>query len=64
VKNGDIISIDAKKREINLLVPDKEIKRRLNVWKRPKPKETRGALAKYARLVTSASEGAVTDKHL
>ena len=64
VKNGDIISIDAKKREINLLVPDKEIKRRLNAWKRPKPKETRGALAKYARLVTSASEGAVTDKHL
>ena len=64
VKNGDIISIDAKKREINLLVPDKEIKRRLNAWKRPKPKETRGALAKYARLVTSASECAVTDKHL
>ncbi len=61
VKNGDIISIDAKKREINLLAPDKEIKRRLNSWKRPKPKETRGALAKYARLVTSASEGAVTD---
>jgi len=64
VKNGDSISIDAKKREINLLIPDKEIKRRLNAWKRPKPKETRGALAKYARLVTSASEGAVTDKHL
>ena len=64
VKNGDSISIDAKKRKINLLIPDKEIKRRLNAWKRPKPKETRGALAKYARLVTSASEGAVTDKHL
>lgn len=64
VKNGDIISIDAKKREINLLVPDKEIKRRLDAWKRPKPKATRGALAKYARLVTSASEGAVTDKNL
>jgi len=63
VKNGDIISIDAKKREINLLVPEKEIKRRLNALKRPKPKETRGALAKYARLVTSASEGAVTDKN-
>ncbi len=64
VKNGDNISIDAKKREINLLIPDKEIKRRLNAWKRPKPKATRGALAKYARLVTSASEGAVTDKNL
>ena len=63
VKNGDSISIDAKKREINLLIPDKEIKRRLNAWKRPRPKETRGALAKYARLVTSASEGAVTDKN-
>ncbi|MGH7800667.1 MAG: dihydroxy-acid dehydratase [Thermodesulfobacteriota bacterium] len=63
VKNEDIISIDAKKREINLLIPDKEIKRRLNAWKRPKPKEARGVLAKYARLVTSASEGAVTDKN-
>jgi len=63
VKNGDIISIDAKKREINLLISDKEIKRRLNAWKRPKPKATWGVLAKYARLVTSASEGAVTDKN-
>ena len=42
--------------------PPKEIKARLKEWKPKAPKETRGALAKYARLVTSASEGAVTDK--
>lgn len=61
VKNGDTITIDATKREINLDVPQSEIKKRLAVWKKPKPKAIRGALAKYAKLVTSASEGAVTD---
>jgi dihydroxy-acid dehydratase len=61
VKNGDGITIDAMKREINLNVPQSEIKKRLATWKRPKPKAIRGALAKYAKLVTSASEGAVTD---
>lgn len=64
VKNGDSITIDATKREINLNVPQSEIKKRLAGWKRPKPKAIRGALAKYAKLVTSASEGAVTDKKL
>ncbi|MGQ0794079.1 MAG: dihydroxy-acid dehydratase [Deltaproteobacteria bacterium] len=62
VKNGDEITIDAKRREIILGVSDAEIGRRLGEWKKPKPKETRGALAKYAKLVSSASEGAVTDK--
>jgi dihydroxy-acid dehydratase len=61
IKNGDTITIDAMKREINLEVPKSEIRRRLAAWKKPKPKAERGALAKYAKLVSSASEGAVTD---
>lgn len=61
VKNGDVITIDAKKREINLEISKAEIKRRLSLWKQPKPKEKRGVLAKYAKLVSSASLGAVTD---
>lgn len=64
VKNGDTITIDAVKRTITLEVPDAEIARRRKTWKAPKPRYTRGVLAKYARLVASASEGAVTDKHL
>lgn len=62
VKNGDTITIDAVKRQINLNVPAAEIKKRQKVWKTPKPKYTRGVLAKYAKLVSSASQGAVTDK--
>ncbi len=61
VKNGDAITIDADKREVNLEISKAEIKRRLASWKQPKPKEKRGVLAKYAKLVSSASEGAVTD---
>ncbi len=61
VKNGDVITIDANKREINLEITKVEMKKRLSTWKQPKPKEKRGVLAKYARLVSSASLGAVTD---
>ncbi|MBI4625163.1 MAG: dihydroxy-acid dehydratase [Verrucomicrobia bacterium] len=64
VKNGDPITIDAVKNELTLGLPAKEIKARLKAWKPRKARETRGVLAKYARLVTSASEGAVTDKNL
>ncbi len=64
VRDGDPISIDAEKRQLNLGLPAAEIKRRLARWKQPKPRYTRGALAKYAKLVTSASEGAVTDANL
>lgn len=64
VKNGDPITIDAEKREINLGLTQAEIKRRLAKWKAPKPAYTQGVLAKYAKLVSSASEGAVTDKDL
>jgi dihydroxy-acid dehydratase len=64
IKNGDSITIDAEKNEISLDLPPRELKARLKAWKPKKPKETRGALAKYAKLVTNASEGAVTDKNL
>ena len=64
IKNGDPITIDAVKAELTLDIPAKELKARLKALKPHKPKETRGALAKYAKLVTTASEGAVTDKNL
>src|SRR2546423_3028178 len=61
IRNGDRITIDADKREITLELPAKEIKSRLAKWRPPKPRYTRGVLAKYARLVSSAHLGAVTD---
>jgi dihydroxy-acid dehydratase len=61
VQNGDTIVIDAVKNEINLAVPAEEITRRLQAWKPTPCKEKRGTLAKYAKLVSSASDGAVTD---
>jgi dihydroxy-acid dehydratase len=64
VKNGDRISIDAEKRELNLEVPAAELKRRKAAWKKPTPRYPRGVLAKYAHTVTSASLGAVTDADL
>ncbi|MBI1320115.1 MAG: dihydroxy-acid dehydratase [Candidatus Hydrogenedens sp.] len=64
LKDGDPITIDAKKRTINLDLPAAEITRRRKAWKRPDPRYTSGVLAKYASHVSSASEGAVTDKDL
>jgi len=61
VKNGDGITIDARGRKLTLEIPDKEIRARLKKWKQPKARYTRGVLAKYARQVSSASTGAVTD---
>jgi dihydroxy-acid dehydratase len=61
VKNGDEITIDAERREITLHVAAAELKRRRNVWGAPKPYARRGALAKYAKQVSSASLGAITD---
>jgi dihydroxy-acid dehydratase len=61
VKDGDPITIDAEKRQLNLDVPANEIKKRLAKWKAPKARYASGVLAKYARLVTSAHLGAVTD---
>lgn len=62
VNTGDRISIDAESREITLHVDDAELATRRANWTRPAPKYTRGVLAKYARLVSSASTGAVTDQ--
>ena len=61
VKNGDGIVIDAEARRIDLDLSAAELRRRRAKWKAPQPKEARGALAKYARQVGSASFGAVTD---
>ncbi len=62
IKDGDGISINAETKELSLDVPQDELEKRLSEWQAPAPKETRGILAKYAHLVCSASEGAVTDK--
>jgi dihydroxy-acid dehydratase len=64
VRNGDTITIDAVANTIALGLSSKEIQSRLKAWRPRKSKEQRGALAKYARLVTNATEGAVTDKNL
>jgi dihydroxy-acid dehydratase len=61
IKNGDEITIDAERREISLHVAAAELKRRRKAWDAPKPYARRGALAKYAKQVSSASLGAVTD---
>jgi dihydroxy-acid dehydratase len=61
LQNGDPITIDAEKNELTLDLPVEEIKKRKDEWKRPDPKEKRGVLAKYAKLVSSASLGAITD---
>jgi dihydroxy-acid dehydratase len=64
VENGDVITIDAERRTIDLRVSQGEIRTRLKSWKRPKPRYRRGVLAKYAAQVTTASLGAVTDAGL
>jgi dihydroxy-acid dehydratase len=61
VKEGDRITIDAERRLLQLDVPDDELGRRRAKWSSPKPRYTSGVLHKYARLVSSASVGAVTD---
>jgi len=61
LKNGDTITIDAEKREVNVKLSQAELEKRAKSWKAPKARYKRGVLAKYARLVSSASEGAVTD---
>ncbi len=61
VNDGDQITIDAEKQLLHLNVSDEELKRRRASWTPPAPKAKFGVLAKYAKLVTSASVGAVTD---
>ncbi len=60
VRDGDAIVIDVKKRELNLEIPAEELGRRLAGWTPPPPRYETGVFAKYAALVHSASEGAVT----
>ena len=64
LKDGDTITLDAVSNTISHGIPDAEYAARKAAWKPAPPKETRGVLAKYAKLVSSASEGAVTDKYL
>jgi dihydroxy-acid dehydratase len=61
VKDGDQITIDAETNQLTLHVNEHEIARRFEKWQQPAPRYTRGVLAKYAKLVSSASLGAVTD---
>lgn len=61
VENGDTITIDAEHNLLTLHIDDQEIATRLEKWQQPAPRYTRGVLAKYAKLVNSASLGAVTD---
>jgi dihydroxy-acid dehydratase len=64
VADGDRIVIDAESKTIELELPQQEIDARLRNWTPPPPRAERGLLAKYAHLVSSASEGAVTDRGL
>ena len=64
VEDGDTITVDADNAEITLHVSDEDLAARKANWKAPAPYTQRGTLAKYAQLVSSASEGAVTDKYL
>jgi dihydroxy-acid dehydratase len=60
LKTGDLVTIDADKKELSAKLDDAEWAKRKAAWKKPEIREKRGVLAKYARTVTSASEGATT----
>ena len=62
VEDGDEIRIDAESNTIELMIPNEEIQARRAAWEAPALKATNGALYKYAKLVSSASKGCVTDK--
>ncbi|QZP32121.1 dihydroxy-acid dehydratase [Pseudomonas sp. DR48] len=64
IEDGDTITIDAETRQITVDVSDAVLAERKTRWVRPESKYKRGVLAKYAKTVSSASEGAVTDKYL
>jgi len=59
IENGDRITIDAIDRKLELDIPDSEIKERIARWKPRESRYTRGVLSKYAKLVSSAAEGAI-----
>ena len=60
VHDGDVITIDVDARRLDIALTDDELAARLADWRPPEPRVTRGVLAKYARSVSSASRGAVT----
>jgi dihydroxy-acid dehydratase len=60
VRNGDTITLDVERRELRVHLTDVEIEARLQNWKAPAPRFTRGVFAKYTNSVSSASTGAVT----
>src|SRR5690348_14929485 len=60
VRDGDTIVFDIKARRLDVAIPEEELKARLSHWKAPTPRYQTGVMAKYAKLVSSASEGAVT----
>lgn len=62
IENGDSITIDAQSRQMTLNISDEEMAKRKANWVKPAPRYTRGLLAKFAKTVSSASTGAVTDK--
>ena len=62
VKDGDIIVIDAKNKTINVKLSQEELALRKAAWTAPEPKHKKGILYKYAKIVSTASEGCVTDK--
>lgn len=64
VKEGDSITIDAKARLLQINISDEELQARREVWQPRQPRYTRGVLAKYAKLVSTSSRGAVTDVNL
>ncbi|MFZ5540933.1 MAG: dihydroxy-acid dehydratase [Pseudomonadota bacterium] len=64
IREGDSITIDANKLLLQLNVSDEELARRRAAWKQPPPRYTRGVLAKFAKLVSTASKGAITDERL
>ncbi|SFK38546.1 dihydroxyacid dehydratase [Nitrosomonas aestuarii] len=61
VQEGDSITIDAEQRLLQLNISEEELEQRRAAWQPPEPRYTRGVLAKYAKLVSTASKGAITD---
>jgi len=60
LRDGDIVVVDVSKRQLNVELPEAKISQRLQDWKAPEPRYATGVFAKYAALVSSASEGAIT----
>ncbi len=61
VRDGDMISFDVEARRLDVVISDAEMSARLSQWSPPPPRYTHGVMAKYAKLVSSASQGAVTN---